>query len=87
MGYMSHVVDMTSPPRWAHHSLRLALHGRISDLANVSDSIDRLESARDHLPCPRTMGFVGEAVFEELGVRQDDAELVVQLMEEAGEIR
>jgi hypothetical protein len=34
------------------------------------------------LRCPRTARFIGSFLFQQLGVRQDDAELIVQLVKE-----
>ena len=39
---------------------------------------DRFERARDHLGRAGAMRFVGQPAFEQLGVREDHAELIVQ---------
>lgn len=47
-------------------------------LLEVLDRANGLERAGNDLGGPGAMDFVGELAFEQLGVRQDDAELVVQ---------
>ena len=47
----------------------------------------RLQGARHHLGGPGPAGVVSRLGFEELGMREDDAELVVQAVEEESELR
>jgi hypothetical protein len=55
-------------------------------LAKEADGCDGFEGARDDLPRAETVGSVSEAVLKQFGVRQNDAELVVQLVKQTGKI-
>jgi len=46
----------------------------------------RVERARHHLRGPGTADLVAALRFEQFGVREDDAELVVEAVEEQAEI-
>jgi hypothetical protein len=52
----------------------------------MSGRVDRIEGACHDLAGAEPVRTVGEAIFEQLSVREDDAELVVQLMKELGHI-
>ena len=65
---------------------RLGSGRRVGQLSDEAHGIDRFNGARDDLASPESMRVVGETVLEELGVREDDAKLIVQLMEQAGEV-
>lgn len=49
----------------------------------ILNDADGLEGAGDDLGGPDTMRFVGQLGLKQFRVREDDAELVVQPMEEA----
>jgi len=55
-----------------------ALHG----LADVSSGGESLDCGNHHLGCARFLTFILRLRLEEFGVRQDDAELVVQRVEQ-----
>ena len=55
-------------------------------MAELSCGVDRLEDARHDLASPRPMCVIHQAVFKKLRVDQDDAQLVIELMKQAGEI-
>ena len=42
------------------------------------DGGNGFERARDHLSGARFVGFVGQTAFEQLGVGEDDSELIVE---------
>lgn len=54
--------------------------------ADFAGGAHRLENARDDLGGACTRHFIRGFRFEELGVRQDDAELVVQAMEQESQV-
>ena len=58
------------------HDSPQTLHGR-----------DRIDRPRDDLTGSGSLGLVGEAAFQQLSVGENDAELIVQSMEQSGEIR
>ena len=55
-------------------------------LADVPDGRERLERARDQLRPSTPARLVGALRLEELGVGEDDPELIVQSVEEQGQI-
>jgi hypothetical protein len=54
--------------------------------AQLSGRRHRLDCTGDNLGRPRARLVVGRTRFEDLGIRQDDAELVVQPVEESAQI-
>ena len=48
--------------------------------------MNRVERARDHLARSGAMVLFGQPVFEQLRVREDDAQMIVQRVEEAGQV-
>ena len=50
--------------------------------ANLPRSCHRVEGARDDLRRPRPVPIVGGFQFEQFGMRQDDPQLVIQLVEQ-----
>lgn len=52
------------------------------DTPEVLNGGDRLERSRDDLACSSTLPIFGQASFEQLGVCQDHAELVVEPVED-----
>jgi hypothetical protein len=55
---------------------------RLGDLPDRFRSSHGIESARDELRRARSIGVVGGFCLEQLGVGEDDPELIVQAMEE-----
>ena len=60
---------------------------RLNRSFEVLDDADRFEGTGDDLRRPGSMHLVGELAFEQLGVGQDDPELVVQPVEETRDLR
>ena len=58
----------------------------VGDLTELANGVDGLERARDDLPGAQLVRLVDESVFQKLRVGQDDAELVVEPVEEKREI-
>ena len=56
-------------------------------LSNRLGSTHRVERARDELRRARAIHVVTRLRLEQLGVREDDAELIVQAMEEQSQVR
>ncbi len=54
--------------------------------ANLLDRADRLDRAVHDLRGARSTGVIAQVRFEELGIGEDDAKLVVQPMEEGADI-
>jgi hypothetical protein len=59
---------------------------RTDNGAELVNGRDRFERARHHLSRARSMRFFGQPAFEQLGIGEDDAELVVQSMKQPYEI-
>ena len=59
-----------------------AREARLGDLPDRFRSAHRIESARDELRRPCPIGVVGGLCLEQLGVGEDDPELIVQAVEE-----
>ena len=57
------------------------------DAPEVLDGQDRLQCAAHHLPGAGALGFVGEASLEQLGIGENDAELVIEPMEHLRKVR
>lgn len=55
---------------------------RLGDLPDRFRGSHRIESARDELRRACSIGVVGGFCLEQLGVGEDDPELIVQAMEE-----
>jgi hypothetical protein len=58
----------------------------LQPLADVPDGRERLEGARDELRPSATARLVGALRLEELGVGEDDPQLIVQSVKEQGQI-
>ena len=61
---------------------RIALGGRLAAGADLANGTHGIEHARDDLRRSRSVHLVGSFRFDELSVGEDDAELVVQLVEQ-----
>ena len=68
----------------------LELTARETGLGELSDRLrgsHRIERARNELSRARPIHIVSGLRLEQLGVREDDAELIVQTMEEQPQVR
>jgi len=54
--------------------------------AEVFDGGQRVEGARYHLDGPGPTGFVTRLGFQQLGIGQDDPQLVVESVEQCAEV-
>jgi hypothetical protein len=62
--------------------------GRLVNLASqVLNGVDRFEDALDDLAGASLLRLVGETAFEQLGVGEDDPELIVQPVKETRPLR
>ena len=61
--------------------------GDFGALPNLLGRSHRIEDARHDLSCPRPVYVVSRFRLEQLRVRKDDPELVVQAVEEADQFR
>ena len=64
----------------------LRFWGRAGELANLFGSAHRVERARNDLRRAGSTHFIGRFRFEQLGMSQDDAELIVQAVEEEAQV-
>ena len=64
----------------------LGAFGRQRSLPELLRRPDGVQGAADHLAGAGSMGLFGQTVLKEFGIGQDDPELVVQEMEELGQV-
>lgn len=78
-----HAFRSADPEAWAKRHPKL----QIGPLADRADEAHAFERCVHHLHSSTTLCIVGSLRFHELGVGEDDAELIVQLMKQALQIR
>src|SRR5215510_6911796 len=59
---------------------------RVGHAANLLNGRNRFENTRHHLAGAGALGGVGETTLQQLGIRENDAELVVEPVEQPGQI-
>lgn len=61
---------------------RLFRAGRIGQTPDALDDFDRLQHAGDDLSSPCSLSLVAEPLFEQLGIGETDAQLIIQPVKE-----
>jgi len=78
--------DRKEPPRSGRSKPLLGAR-RLGQAPDALDDLDRFQHAGYYLPGARSLSLVAEPLFEQLGVRETNAQLVVQPVEETRQLR